>query len=318
MDVYDFAYACCHVRAALLPGTCIPPGGLLHPTIYPRQLAAYHAHRHTRDFLQFLHDSIGDSDIEEIDRNNIIIVNITNDLSTFNEYLDARFYRNSFRYGQVLDDRGKLVSFASSSTIVAHEVSHALMHSLGVLQEKNNNEIRALNESYADIFAVLFANRHIQNFNDNELNGQIGENDDPDIQLVSLINRRFPSPVMRNLKDPSATGSFQQYSEINFHDTSDDYMYYRASAVHSLAVWKIMTRQIAGQNTFHGPEDIQNLTNLFFQALRSLRSDNHTFAESGTAILNTIPTISWGDRDREDSIGKITQEEFRSVGINIS
>jgi hypothetical protein len=335
MEVYDFAYDCIKIRDRYcITSNLINANQLTSQNLelYPINVAANDAHRYTRDFLQFLKDSIGDPVVQKI--NPRIIVNITDHNI---EHLDAWHYKcngkcrgvDIFIYGQVLDREGRLISWSSSPTIVAHEVSHALMNNFNILQAYTDKRIpfnefsadiyetMALNESYADIFAILFDNRHIDDLT--EWNGQLGKNKELGLDFVKLNNERFGSPKMRHLGDPSATEAAGCYHKLNRIDI------YHAAPVHSLAAWRIMQGQNNGENIFHGSEDIKQLTNLFFEALRVMGGDSEdtidrnvprTFVDSGKAILNAIEVVfKDDDRTRQEAIRNVVLEAFKFVGI---
>jgi bacillolysin/neutral peptidase B len=73
-------------------------------------------------------------------------------------WANACWWNNRMWYGQTNDHNGRLVSMARFLDVVGHELTHGVINATAKLVYRNQSG--ALNESFADIFGILIANRY--------------------------------------------------------------------------------------------------------------------------------------------------------------
>lgn len=190
----------------------------------------------------------------------------------------------------------RLYSFASSISIVAHEFFHGINHYTARLEGRSQSGV--LNESYADIFAILMTNFHLPNIRD--WSWEIGE---------PFPHYGFP---IRNIRYPELynhANHMDQYSESR--DEIGDF-YYNAGIQNRAAYHIITAKDQAGNYLF----DAKSLAKVFYRALLTLRSDAD-LNESREKILMSAASEFRNDAKRLLQQEKIV-EAFAAVGIPVS
>jgi Zn-dependent metalloprotease len=199
--------------------------------------------------------------------------------------------RNAFYYGQ----RGQGVpSYASSISIVAHEIFHGITHFICELASQY--ESGALNESYSDVFAVLLANRDKPN---------IGEWDWIIGIPATSGDLSFP------LRDLSAPEMFGQPDHMRdyAHVAEDQGGVHRNNGIHNKAAYHLLTsRNSNGDYLF----DLDSAGSLFYYALYELRPDS-TFIDSRIAL--TFAASRGFDQTQGQEVIVAINNAFDIVGI---
>jgi bacillolysin/neutral peptidase B len=142
---------------------------------------------------------------------------------------------------------GNFCSYAISATAVAHEFAHKLIYETvmdehigeNTKQRKGFNysspQTGALEESYADIFAILFANRN-----------------QPDISQWNWeIGNGFGSDG-RALRNVSSPGTYNHPDHMDYiNEGSDDFHHCHSNnGIHNKALYYLLILQMKTKNTF--------------------------------------------------------------------
>lgn len=199
-----------------------------------------------------------------------------------------------FCYGQQ-QVGNELVSLATSLTIVAHEITHALTDYTFQLEYEKDPESASLCESYSDIFAVFVANAARQDIDD--WNWMIGEEHFDGTRYLNIE----PTPDSRRIGKQSGN---QYYLMV----------------IHNYAAYKIITaRDKNGEYLFKNRTEI--LPFLFYQAWREFSNQRKTergnlkgrFEHSRYNLINASRSIFVGDDFL--AIVNAIEQAFDSVNI---
>jgi len=205
-----------------------------------------------------------------------------------------------------------LVCFAVLQDVVAHEFTHALTNFIAKFDYKN--EPGALDESYADIFAILISN--YKNPNVETWEWRIGN------------GFREQGRAFRNLQQPSSCNSiFEIEGErktINHPEHMDDFLYldnpeqdngaiHHNCSIHNHAAYRLLISQDTETNKYLF--DATTVAVLFYQALKRLGRQSG-FINSRLAIENIAKTLFRTDsaNEKQKKLGAIAAA-FDSVGI---
>ncbi len=201
---------------------------------------------------------------------------------------------------------GQLRCYAVAQDIVAHEFTHALTSwtvGLDAFGQPTGldyiNQSGALDESYADIFAVLIANRHKSDIG--QWNWDIGSGFGHNGAAV----RNFQHPG--NYSQPE---HMDNYLSIPY---SNDYGgVHHNSGIHNKAAYNLLTSQDdQGGYLF----DVTSAAGLFYRAL-TLLSRNSDFSDSRRAIRQSAKTLFRRESiERKRQILDAIARAFDNVGI---
>jgi Zn-dependent metalloprotease len=231
-----------------------------------------------------------------------------------NEWLNAAWIeyedkqcedRGQFIFGQIEDSNcSKLISFAASMSIVAHEFFHGVTYHMAGLKgcEKRlddngepyfiNTEPSSLNESYSDIFAVIITN--YDNPDRNNWHWEIGW------EIEDVLSSRNLSP--RSLYSSGAG----QYTDFVIDDRP-----HCNSGIHSKAAYRIMIEVDQGKYLLKTPE----LARLFYRSLLNL-GPTAGFIDSRNSLIFAAASLFYKDSQRLLKIKSAISEAFDSVGID--
>jgi Zn-dependent metalloprotease len=199
-------------------------------------------------------------------------------------------------------------SYASSLTVVAHEFGHMLNEKK--INLKYEYESGALDESYADIFAILVSNRDQPDdcIREDFWNWNIGGESGTNITIV------------RNLQNPSLYDQPEHYDHW-VNTRSDHGGVHRNSGIHNKAVYELL---ISRDYNNHYLLDISLAAELFYGALLILlkfkSSDGFyepTFLDSRNAIYTFATTQFESELDptKMEQIRSAITSAFDSVGV---
>ena len=197
-------------------------------------------------------------------------------------------------------------SYASSLTVVAHEFGHMLNEK--IINLRYQDESGALDESYADIFAILVANRN-QSDNCNrqeDWNWNIGGEAETSIGTV------------RNLQNPSLYGQPEHWD--NWVNTKRDHGgVHDNSGIHNKAIYELL---ISLDHNGNYLIDIGSATELFYGALLLLLKCKSregfyepTFLDSRHAMDSHAKTQFESDPERMQQVREAITSAFDTVGV---
>lgn len=196
--------------------------------------------------------------------------------------------------------KGKLRNYAVGKEIVAHDFTHALIS--WIIDLDYTEQSGALDESYADIFAVMIANY-----------------DKPDVRdwkwtLGEGFGER--GDAVRDLRYPAAYGQPEHIDDYRClfgerPSAENDWGWvHHNSGIHNKAAYYLLTAQNSGGKFIFEPN---TLAVLFYQALKRLRK-NANFCDSRDAILQVAKTWFRKDLDKKEKLEAIV-DAFDKVGI---
>lgn len=205
-------------------------------------------------------------------------------------------YQQAF-FGQQFIHNNQLRCWAVAQDIVAHEFGHGLTSYSAKLAYKN--ESGALDESYADIFAVLIANYNQPNIGlwDWEIGMGFGTN--------GLAIRDLSSP--RKYNNPEHMNDYRQLAYNDDHGG----VHYNCG-IHNKAAYNLITSIDERGNYLFTAESVAVL---FYRALIQL-GENSCFSDSRRSIEQVAKTLYRRDSLKESKIKAITIA-FESVGIKV-
>jgi Zn-dependent metalloprotease len=199
-------------------------------------------------------------------------------------------------------------SYANSLTVVAHEFGHMLNYQ--IINLNYQYESGALDESYADIFAILVANREQTNDCNREenWNWKIGEEAETSIG------------TFRNLQNPPLYDQPEHWD--NWVNTKRDHGgVHDNSGIHNRAAYELLISKDHNGNYLF---DIASAANLFYGALLQLlvfKSRGYfsepTFLDSRKAMNSQAKKQFEDDPDPEkmERVKDAIKRAFDSVGV---
>jgi bacillolysin len=213
-------------------------------------------------------------------------------------------------FGQYRVDN-ELICSAVLKDIVAHEFTHGLTSLTADFDYIY--ESGALDESYADIFAILISNYR-----------------DPDVETWNWkIGNGFGEQghAIRNLEQPSSCNSTfiinGKSQQIDHPEHMDNFLYlpynqdcggvHHNCSIHNYAAYKLLISQDNETNEYLFNADTVAI--LFYQALKRLGKQSG-FAESRLSVENAAKTLFRSDppNEKQKKLGAIAAA-FDSVGI---
>ena len=248
---------------------------------------------------------------------------LINYVASINLQSDEAFWvkplkNNSPLQGQTVFGRDnfdqKLLSFANINVIVAHEFFHGVNYitTLNPLTKRGieyKGESGAIDESYADIFAILFSNYAQSDIGQWcwEIGKGIGKEGEP---IRDLSN---PSKYAQ----PDHMNNYKYYLPHVKADRNNDYLgvHYNCGILNKAAYNLITSKDSRGQYIF----DAQTVVQIFYRSLDAL-AEITTFSNIYVAILLSARTQfyqdkSLTDKQREEKIQAISKA-FHLVGIS--
>jgi bacillolysin len=278
-----------------------PGRNVTNPPSWRRQVIS--AHANTCDVIKFFRDVLGDEASEGFTKKCILSLisiedTLPNRLCWDNGMWSKDYQQLIFGQGVV---RGRLRSLAVNKDIVAHELAHALIIFICALDYKE--ESGALEESYADIFAVIIAN--YPNTNIQEWNWKLGDGFGKKGGPVRVLNHpaKFGQPEhmddYRYLLDTQSACDDNDWGWLHHN-----------SGIHNKAGYNLLTAKDSQGNFFFSPDLVAQL---FYQALYYLRP-NSDFRDSRTAIEMAAKTLFRKDGNKQEKLEAIAIA-FNQVGI---
>jgi bacillolysin/neutral peptidase B len=206
--------------------------------------------------------------------------------------------RSQMVFGQKqLSNNNTIVSFCAYPDIVAHEVFHGVTDYSCALNYQG--ESGALNESYSDIFAVIY-----NNFKQ------------PDLQQWNWeLGKPFgrDGGAIRDFCAPSRYAQPEHYED--YQDLIHDYGgVHTNSGIHNKAVYNLLTAQDNESNYIFTPREVLQL---FYLSLLLELSETSIFADSRRGVINQAKVLFSQDLSLSEKIRAIEQA-FDDVGIESS
>lgn len=314
---YDFEF-----RSYLWERHCLPGKLIVKPPDWKPECVSSHAN--TSEVAIFIRDVLSHVPLDGTLPRYISTINFVEKPNT-TEYPNAAWLGDPYHqavFGQCTVN-GELRSFAIVKDLVAHEFFHGLAYqTVGNPQRPGLDyleESGALDESYADIFAILVFNFH--NTDIEQWNWEIGRGlIQEDSAIRDLSNpRRYQQPDHWN--DPhDSSNHYRELSESEFSDESNDWgwVHYN-SGIHNKAAYNLLTSQDAQGKYLL---DATSAAKLFYQALRAL-SNTSTFSDSRralekaakTTLRKARKTLDSSEIARWENIVRAISRAFDSVGI---
>ena len=194
---------------------------------------------------------------------------------------------------------GNSCSYAIAATTVAHEFGHKLIYETiqkgkGTGFHYWSKESGALEESYADIFAILFANRNQRDVGqwDWEIGNGFGDNEQ------ALRDVRSP----RTYNHPDHKRDYREGNRDSYHCHSNN-------GIHNKALYHLLDSKLF---------DVSSAVKLFYLALTELKTKNKAnFEDSLNALIKASRILSQrgeiinNQREVEDAVIR----SFAQVGI---
>lgn len=262
-------------------------GYVLNPPT-PWDPVAISAHANTLEVARFLQENL---EHDGLDRKGSAFDSFVH-YSEWNA--DTAFWYpgyNVFVYGQ-RESEG--FYYASSISIVAHEIFHGVTHFTAEL--KSEGQTGALNESYSDIFGILFANLHQPDIH--QWHWEIG---------IPDINGKGSFPF-RDLSNPPRFG--QPEHMRNYVNTVEDQGgVHINNGIHNKAAFNLLTSQNS-QGEYLFSADSAAL--LFYLALYQLRPQSD-FSDSRLAL--TLSANNCFSEERSQLVVNAINHAFDAVGI---
>jgi bacillolysin/neutral peptidase B len=198
-------------------------------------------------------------------------------------------------------DESNLGSYASSLTAIAHEFGHMLNEQRVNLTYKDQSG--ALDESYADIFAILVANREQPNDcnREEEWNWNIGE---------GFGYEHNSNSALRSLK-----GTMRDSDGDYYPQTMSDYKPYKTvhfnSCIHSRAVYELLIFPDHDHNYLF---DVDSVVTLLYESLRKLKPQA-TFLDSCNAMDFYVMTQFESNPEKMRQVRDAIARVFDNVGV---
>ncbi|NET54558.1 MAG: M4 family metallopeptidase, partial [Merismopedia sp. SIO2A8] len=194
---------------------------------------------------------------------------------------------------------GQLHSLAIYQDIVAHEFFHGLNYQIAEFEYKR--ESGALDESYADIFAILVTNRNQPDIS--QWNWEFG------IGLFEGVD------CIRNVENPSSCGQPDNMNHYRIKPYYDDYGgVHDNNGIHNRAAYNLITSlDSQGNFLFNATSAAQ----LFYLALRKLGPTSR-FIDSRRAVVQAAKTLSitrWRNDSTKIEKLRAIEKAFDQVGI---
>ncbi|HKI06528.1 MAG TPA: M4 family metallopeptidase [Thermoanaerobaculia bacterium] len=290
VQTHDFAFNSVEMDQALLPGE---PVLLKDPDSWDP--AAVSAHANAAEVADFLERVLMRKGIDGEGGPLISSINCVRRLGA-QEWRNAAWISTQMVYGQRLLD-GKLLSYAVSRDVVAHEIFHGVTeHSarLDYLAESG-----ALNESYSDIFGILISNWRQSDLE--KWNWQIGE---------ELDGTGLP---LRDLSDPEKCkqpAHMKDYQDLPVTQAGDWGGVHVNSGIHNKAAYNLLTAKPDGNYAF----DPATVARLFYLTLTEQLSRTSGFSDSRRGLELVARSLFRTDPDRNVRLAAIIQA-FEDVGI---
>jgi len=199
-------------------------------------------------------------------------------------------------YGQRLVN-GKLVSYAATKDVVAHELLHGLTDHTARLEYRFVSG--ALNESYSDIFGIIVSNFDEPNLDN--WNWEMGE------ELTGIPLRDMSVP--RSHGQPDHMNDFVRLLEDVDHGGV-----HINTGIHNKAAFNLLTAKDEGGTHLF---DAVSMARMFYLALTQDLSRTSGFLDSRRGVLNRAATLFRNDPRRDEKLSAIATA-FDDVGISAS
>jgi Zn-dependent metalloprotease len=223
---------------------------------------------------------------------------------------DAEKWTPRVFFGTKKLSSGNFCSYAISATAVAHEFAHKLIYETiegGQGFDYNNPQSGALEESYADIFAILFANRNQPNIG--QWDWEIGNG----FGLNGSALRDVRSP--RNYDDPD---HMRDYMNLPTDRSGDSNGCHTNNGIHNKALYYLLNSKVKDGKYLRYLFDVSSAVKLFYLALTELKINSKAnFENSLNALINASRILSQrseiikSQREVEDAVIR----SFAQVGI---
>ncbi|BDA71079.1 hypothetical protein RIVM261_065720 [Rivularia sp. IAM M-261] len=266
--------------------------------VNPPQEQTFRAHNNACNVENFFRDVLEHNLEEEDIEICICSIMCVEDPHPNNRVYEVAYWddlRKQAFFGQQLIQNKQLRSWAVAQDIVAHEFGHGLTNYTAKLVYKY--ESGALDESYADIFAILIVNYEQPNIS--QWNWKIGSGFGANGQAI----RDLSSPGNHNNPE-----HMNDYRKLAYHD--DHGGVHCNCGIHNKAAYNLITSLDEKNNYLFTAKSVAVL---FYRALIQL-GENSCFSDSRRAIEQVAKTLYRKDPLKEQKIRAITTA-FESVGI---
>lgn len=207
---------------------------------------------------------------------------------------------------------GNFCSYAISATTVAHEFGHKLICETIIKGEGKgfdyeSKQSGALEESYADIFAILFVNRNQPNIGqwDWEIGNGFGLN----------------GPALRDVRSPRTYDDpdhMRDYINLPTDLSGDWNGCHTNNGIHNKALYYLLNSKVKDGKYIRYLFDVSSAVKLFYLALTELKTNNKAnFEDSLNALIKASRILSQrgeiinNQREVEDAVIR----SFAQVGI---
>lgn len=278
--------------------SCLPGDAVAKPPEW--NPAAVSAHANGAEVMRFLSAMVGRRGVDGRGSTLVSSINCLFGTSGSQEWKNASWLPNikQMVYGQRLV-AGQMRSYAVAKEIVAHEIFHGVTAETACLAYEGMTG--ALNESYSDIFGIIFVNAgepDIARWNWG-IGAELGESGE----------------ALRDFSDPARLGQpahMNDYRDLPFTEAGDFGAVHANSGIHNKAAYLIMTaRNAAGEYLFFIPY----LVALFYQALAMQLSHTSKFTDSRRAITLVAKSLNRVHPGHHASRLRAIDAAFESVGI---
>lgn len=290
VHTYDFGFRSISADRGQLPGDYV----VLHPPA-SWDPAAVSAHANATEVAEFLAEVLLRNGLDDAGGRIVGSINCVHRAGT-QEWKNAAWVNKQMVYGQRRVD-GAMRSYAVARDIVAHEIFHGVIESTARLDYFG--ESGALNESYADIFAILISNRHEPDVG--RWSWQIGE----DLDGTGLPVRDFADPTRFN-----QPAHMDDYRDLPLTSAGDWGGVHTNSGIHNKAAYNLLNAREDGASVL----DPETVAKLFYLALTEQLSRTSGFSDSRRGVELVARSLWRSDDDREAKLRAVARA-FDGVGI---
>ena len=237
-----------------------------------------------------------------IDDQGMELVSIVNTTSASDEtppgWRNACWWKKQMWYGQVEDAQGRLVSMARHLDVIGHELTHGVIETTANLVYRDQSG--ALNESFADIFGILIANRHKASVPGDvstwtwTIGAGLGGGGKP----------------LRDFADPASIGD-PAHMDDYLHTTADVGGVHTNSNIHNKAVHVLLTSVGEDGEPSLSVDEVATVMYLALAHLPKLA----TFADAREKAIEVAKVFFSGDPEQADRVETTIAAAYDSVGI---
>ncbi|MFK0729669.1 MAG: M4 family metallopeptidase [Gloeotrichia echinulata GP01] len=282
----------------ILPGRYV-----FNPPAWKKQTVS--AHANASDVARFFRDVL-EHQLQQTNNQAYIssLISIEDPYSNYQLWENCMWFKDYQQvvFGQTMIN-GLMRSYATAKDIVAHDFSHALISWTADLEYQGQSG--ALNESYADIFAIMFANFPKSDIN--KWRWKLGEG----------FGKK--GGAIRDISCPSNYGQAEHMNDYRYlldgespnEDNDWGWVHHNSGIHNKVAYYLITSKNPQGHFMF----DSKTIAVLFYQTLIRLRK-NSDFTDSYRLLLQLGKTLFRADPLKAEKIQTINNA-FAKVGIAV-